>query len=191
MTHAVNAADSPLIPSAKILDSAAVVYGKRSVKASYNVAGNIVTVTLPDHQITTLAGNIVSGAEDAGINGTYTITVVDVDTFTYVPAAPPANPDALADVPLPGDILVGQVHVSYAYRGTTALAIALTGGATVNVQVKTAPYQTWFPIVATIVADAMVEFPVPYNFVRAVQVLPVVGTIKVFAQGIPAPGSPL
>lgn len=186
---AINALDQkPPLLAQKILDSADDTFGKSLVKASYNVAGDLVTVTHPDHQIPNGEDVIVEGAADAGINGTYTITVVDVDTYTYTPTAPPANPDALADVPLPGEILVSQEHVSYVFKIASAIAVFVTGG-NVEVQVKLAPYMPWFNIVATISADSVVEFPVPYNYARVIRALPLAGDASAYAQGIP--GSPV
>lgn len=189
----VNAAENPVQPSQKILDSADATYGKRLVTGIYTVAGGLVTVTLPDHQIVTGTSVIVAGAVDAGINGTYVITVVNVNSFTYTPAAPPANPLALAVVPLPGEILVGQVHVSAIFRMASVVAVFVVGS-TVNVQTKTNRYQPWVNIGAALVANGVVEFPVPYNFVRAVQTLPVAGVVSAHAQGVYAQslaGSPI
>jgi len=193
MTHAVNASEVPVLPSQEIYDNVNAVYGKWSVEASYNVAGDLVTVTLPDHQFTSSEDVVVEGANDAGINGTYPITVVNADSFTYTPTAPPANPDNLADVPLEGDILVGQEHISYTFRMCSALMIDLVG-ATVEVQVKTAPYQPWFSIVATVSAISVIEFPVPYNFLRVKENLPSGGPVQAYAQGVYAQslaGSPI
>ena len=184
---AINAVDQkPPLLSQTILDSSNNIYGKSLVKASYNVVGDLVTVTHPDHQIPNGQNLIVEGADDAGINGTFPITVVDVDTYTYTPTAPPANPEALADVPLPGEILVGQEEVSYVFKTASAVAVIMTGGS-VDVQVKIAPYMPWFNIVASLLASSVVEFPVPYNFTRVRK--QVAGTAAAYAQGIP--GSPV
>ncbi len=46
-------------------------------------SSNIATVTATNHQLATGNEIIISGSDQAGYNGTFTITVLDQNTFTY------------------------------------------------------------------------------------------------------------
>lgn len=72
----------------------------KTVGASYTSSGAgpyTVTVTSADHNLSTGMSVTMSGASDTDANGTYSITVVDADTFTYSTAANPGAGPATID----------------------------------------------------------------------------------------------
>jgi hypothetical protein len=73
--------------------------------------------TAPAHGYTTGQSVIISGASPAAYNGTFTITVLDANTFTYSPASDPGGPNT-------------SLSVSASVKTTTARAVAFNHGFT-------------------------------------------------------------
>lgn len=55
-------------------------------------SGNVATVILPSHGYTNGQSVTISGATPTGYNGTFIITVVDINTFTYAIVGPLTSP---------------------------------------------------------------------------------------------------
>lgn len=187
----INQQQEELLPAHKILDTTQGVYGKFLVHgSSYNVAGDLITMELANHKFVSGQSLIVEGADDANVNGAVTITVIDANTFSYTPSSAPANPDGLADVPLTGEILVGDTLVSGTFNAATALQVILSNGASAEVEIAVDKEAPWMAIVATLSGDGAyaIEFPVPYNFSR-VRGVDSGGDVVAYGQGMR--GSPI
>ena len=63
---------------------------------SYSAATGVATVVRAGHGMATGGVVQVANAVDDGFNGAYPVTVIDPNTFTYVPATPPAPGPAVA-----------------------------------------------------------------------------------------------
>ena len=95
---------------------------------SYDAVAGLATVVRPAHGLATGATVQVCNLADDGYNGTYPIAVVDPDTFTYRPSAPPAaGPAAAIRYHAPMAIDVASPHhfavASAIWSGKTGITI--------------------------------------------------------------------
>lgn len=55
-------------------------------------SGSTATVTASDNPLATGSGVVISGANETEYNGTFTVTVIDEDSFSYTVSGSPASP---------------------------------------------------------------------------------------------------
>lgn len=102
----------------KVYDTAASVVQIGAV-ASITRSGNTATVTRPNHSYTSGQSVTISGADQAEYNGTFTITVVDPDTFTFDVLTLPTSPAT-------GTITADAVTVTSVTRTGNVATVTLT-----------------------------------------------------------------
>jgi hypothetical protein len=81
-------AESVVSPTSKAVSS---LWPKTAV-TNITRSGSTATVSLPGHGFVTGQMVLVSGAEQASYNGTFQITVIDADNFSYIVSGTPASP---------------------------------------------------------------------------------------------------
>lgn len=114
------------------VDSGGTISTASSSVSSLTRSGATVTATTANnHGLASGASVTISGAVETGYNGTYTITVTGLDTFTYTITTTPSTPAT-------GTILAG-------FTGVTLAITSSTLGSTVNLDAD-APLTLQSPI---------------------------------------------
>jgi len=88
-----NAFTSSPFAKASIVDdtiTSQVYYDTQS--ATLTASGTTATATVANHGIVSGNSIIIAGANESDYNGTFSVTVVDDDTFTYTMGGSPASP---------------------------------------------------------------------------------------------------
>lgn len=160
-----------------LYDTASAVYRKKLV-TSLTRSGTTATAECIGHGFTDQQSTVLSGAGQADYNGTFTITVIDADHFSYTVSNSPVTPAT-------GEIYAGDPEQSTTARACRALQVVTpAAGTTLKIEQRIHPDAAWIQVgsdITSATTAAVTTFTTPVNEVR-VRRSAGSGAAKAFAQ---------